>query len=69
MDEGVLPKHKPFFFREKPHPLITSNDMLDAKEPEFPLFYELIEGEGDNKGYWERRENKDWSDLPKLWDD
>jgi len=31
------------------------------------IYWKLIENEGDNKGYWERRENGDWDDLPKLW--
>ena len=30
---------------------------------ENPIMYEFIEGE---KGYWERRNNKDWDDLPNL---
>ena len=57
---------KPRFFRRVPHPIIKSNETLDSKEPE-PVVWELIENEGDNKGYWERRENQDWDDLPNLW--
>ena len=45
---------------------MKDNETLDSKE-ETPVLYELIEGQGDNKGYWERRENKDWDDLHNLW--
>jgi hypothetical protein len=31
------------------------------------VYYELIENDGDDKGYFERRKNKDWADMPKLW--
>jgi hypothetical protein len=50
------------FFREIKHPFVT-NDMISTGDDP-PIFFEFIEGE---KGYWERRERKDWSDLPNLW--
>ena len=53
------------FFRPVPHPYVTT-DMIDTGDT-VPLLYELIENEGDNKGYWERRERQDWSDMPNLW--
>lgn len=65
-DEGQLPKLKPFFFKEVPHPYLNNNEILDSKETSNPVLWQLIEGEGDNKGYWERRENNDWSDMPNL---
>ena len=64
MDEGSL-VWKPKFFRKLDHPHIT-NEMLTTRE-EKPVYYQLIENEGDDKGYWERRETGDWDDLPNLW--
>lgn len=61
--EGKIEPWKPRFFKEIPHPYVQSNDVVDSKE-EKPIMYELIEGE---KGYWERRANKDWADMPNLW--
>lgn len=64
MEDGLIPRNKPFFFKEIPHPWLENNDRLDTKE-NYPLFYEFIEG--TNKGYWERREKQDWEDMPNLW--
>lgn len=62
--DGTQPAWQPMFFREIPHPYVNSNDQqLDTKEDRAYMF-ELIEGE---KGYWQRRQNKDWKDMPNLW--
>jgi hypothetical protein len=61
VEEGLLPKHQPKFFREVDHPFVKNED-IDSHE-QAPKFYQLIE----ERGYWERRENQDWSDLPNLW--
>ena len=65
VQDGLLPPPKPWFFVEKPHPFITDDFKDFDYGTEKPIFYELIEGNG--KGYWERREKGDWSDLPNLW--
>ena len=45
------------------HPYLY-NEILDTKEND-PIHFELIEGP---EGYWERRKNKDWSNLTtNLW--
>ena len=40
--------------------------MFETLGEEEPVWWEVIENEGDNKGYWERRKNRDWADMPKL---
>jgi hypothetical protein len=47
-----------------PHPKIKSNDELNSKEENGPIFYELVEEEN---GYFERRDRQDWADMPNLW--
>ena len=67
-EDGVSPQWKPMFFKSEKHPYVTT-EMLDGRlgpGEEHPIQWKLIENEGDNKGYWERRKNKDWDDLPKL---
>ena len=64
-EQGKL--HKPMFFREVPHPFITNQLLTTGQEK--PVKYLLVENEEDKKGYWERRERKDWGDMPKLWND
>ena len=63
IEDGTMPKWKPQFFREIDHPYAKADGIFKAPETS-PKFYELVEGE---KGYWERRENQDWSDMPNLW--
>ena len=63
--EGTSPQWKPNFFRPVPHPYLKT-DVYNTGEKDPPIYYQLIENEGDNKGYWERRKNKDWDDMPKL---
>ena len=46
---------KPNFFKAINHPYITKN-MFDLGDDQVML-YKLIENEGDDKGYWERRKN------------
>lgn len=62
VEPGVI--HTPKFFRSMEHPFITADFIGDGHKN--PMYYPLIENEGDNKGYWERRLNKDWDDLPRL---
>ena len=59
---------QPNFFRAVPHPYITNNDNIQTNE-EVPIYYQLIQNEDGcgNKGYWERRENGEWDDMPNLW--
>jgi len=56
-DEGQTQKQGYNFFREVPHPYTTKGESREK-------MYELIEGE---RGYWARRENGDWDDMPNLW--
>lgn len=63
-DNGLKPQ-PPRFFRERNHPFITEGQ-LDVGTEEC-LQYELIENEGDGRGYWERRQRGDWEDMPNLW--
>ena len=65
IEEGNQPPWECKFFRRIKHPYITK-DIIDTGEDEID-FYELIENDGDNKGYWERRLRKDWDDMPHLW--
>jgi len=46
------------------HPYVT-NDMIRTGSKK-AIYWKLVENEGDNKGYWERRENGDWGDVPNL---
>ena len=57
---------QPKFFVLRKHPYIKDNKMIATHEDR-PAFYDIIEGAGDQKGYWERRERGDWSDMPNLW--
>ena len=61
VEDGKAPAFKPNFFVEQPHPYVTK-EFLEKEEN--PICYKLIEGE---KGYWQRRINKDWKDMPNLW--
>lgn len=62
IEEGKLEKRKPLFFREVHHPYLKAGDLMDAEVQ--PVFYDLVEG---REGYWQRRERKDWDDMPDLW--
>lgn len=62
MEDGHIPKFKPNFFRQITHPFVRNDELPTGEEQ--PLIFELVEGD---KGYWERRERQDWSDLPNLW--
>lgn len=64
--DGKLETLKPNFFKEIPHPHLSNNEIVDSRQ-EKPVMFKLIENEGDEKGYWERREKEDWADLPNLW--
>ena len=63
--KGTEPEYVAKFFRPVRHPFLTP-DIIDTGENP-PLLYELIEGDGDQKGYFERRENQDWDDMVNLW--
>ena len=59
-------EQKPYFFREVDHPYKAQLKGIFGPNVRDTI-YTLIENEGDNKGYWERRARGDWSDLPSLW--
>ena len=63
VEDGEVEAWQPRFFKKVAHPCIKESDQAQIE----PIMYALIENEGDGKGYWERRENKDWSDMPNLW--
>jgi len=58
---------QPNFFKLRDHPYLKNNDMIETHDGK-PVFYDIIENEADSKGYWERREKGDWSDMPNLWE-
>ena len=57
VEDGLIPPLKPRFFVEKENKLVNNDIQQTNMDP--PIYYELITGE---KGYWERRKNKDWDD-------
>lgn len=61
-EDGLIPPHQPMFFKQVEHPFVRGTEVLDTKE-EAPLLWKLIEGP---KGYWERRNRKDWTTIPDL---
>lgn len=64
-ETGKVPHPEPLFFKKVPHPYYQPKP---KEADEFkPKMYILIENEGDHKGYWERRNRNDWSDMPALW--
>ena len=65
MEEGVMTQ-RPNFFEEVPHPFL-SKDSFKSKSFENAKMWKLIETDGSRKSYWDRREQGDWSGLPKLW--
>jgi len=52
------------FFREQPHPYVTK-ETLPVEGDDQVIMWDLIEDEG--VGYWDRRKNNNWTDLPNLW--
>ena len=61
--EGKMDPYEPKYFRSTPHPRVVNSEILDSQQ-ENPQCWELI---NDDKGYWSRRNNKDWSDCLDIW--
>ena len=63
VSEGKCEQWQPKYFKEVAHPYVFDNETINTKEDK-PIFYEFIEGD---KGYFSRREKKDWSDSYNIW--
>lgn len=56
----------PNFFYEVPHPYLKK-DTFKSKEFVNATYWKPIETGNGKKSYWDRREEKDWAGMPKLW--
>ena len=66
---GRAQEYKAKFFVQEDHPYYKDNEILDSREAK-PIKFRFIKGDGKDggpKGYWERRLDGDWSDMPSLW--